>query len=174
MVWQRAPDPAFVAWVDALDPARLPTLRVWLPHTRVREAVALACDSAGTPAGAGRDRLIGDVGALALLLARASGTPRVRVRLEAVRGDSCHRFHIDRVRLRLLCTYRGPGTEYGVASSGETPATVHQLARGDAALFRGRLWPGETTGLVHRSPPLTGTGQTRLLLVMDPDDPEED
>ncbi|MEW7008160.1 DUF1826 domain-containing protein [Lentilitoribacter sp. EG35] len=32
-----------------------------------------------------------------------------------------------------------------------------------------------TSGLLHRSPPIDGTGETRLLLVLDPvSDPEND
>ena len=42
-------------------------------------------------------------------------------------------------------------------------------------LLRGTLWQERPrTGLLHRSPPIEGTGETRLVLVLDPiDDPEE-
>jgi len=35
--------------------------------------------------------------------------------------------------------------------------------------MRGTLWPAKpATGLLHRSPPIEGSGETRLLLVLDP------
>lgn len=42
--------------------------------------------------------------------------------------------------------------------------------------LRGTLWPeGPRSGLLHRLPPIEGTGETRLVLVLDPvDDPEEE
>lgn len=37
---------------------------------------------------------------------------RCVLRLEAVGTDACSKFHTDMVRIRLLCTYRGPGSEW--------------------------------------------------------------
>ena len=173
-IWNRAPDPDFAAWIDALPPERLPSLRAAMPHSRADEAVIAACDGAGLAACRERDLLADDVAALALLFARAAGAPMIRVRLDVVLTDSCRKFHVDNVRLRLLCTYRGPGAEYGVAPRGETPDKIDRAPRGASALFRGRRWPGETTGLVHRSPPIAGTGVTRLLLVIDPFEPDDE
>ena len=34
----------------------------------------------------------------------------VMERIETTDGDGCRRYHVDRSHLRLLCTYRGPGT----------------------------------------------------------------
>ncbi|WP_333835220.1 DUF1826 domain-containing protein [Rubrimonas sp.] len=173
-IWRRAPDPVFAAWIDALPPERLPSLRAAMPHSLAGEAVIAACDGAGLSPGRERDLLAGDVAALALLFARAARAPMIRLRLDVVRTDSCRKFHVDNVRLRLLCTYRGPGADYGVAPRGETPDRIDRAPRGAAALFRGRRWPGETTGLVHRSPPIEGTGETRLLLVIDPFEPDDE
>jgi hypothetical protein len=174
VLWERPLDPAFAAWLDALPPERLPRLRAAMPHPRAREAVRTACESAGTPEGKERERLIDDIGALAQIFARVSGHPMVKIRLDVVQTDSCRKFHIDNIRLRLLCTYRGAGTEYGVAPRGETPERIERVQRATAALFRGRRWPGEATGMVHRSPPIAGTGETRLLLVIDPCEPDDE
>lgn len=173
-IWDRAPDPAFAAWIDALPPERLPSLRAAMPCARARDAVAAACDDAGLEARRERDLLADDVAALALLFARAAGAPMIHVRLDVVRTDSCRRFHLDTVRLRLLCAYRGAGTEYGAAPHGGTPERIERAPRGAAGLFRGRRWPGEDTGLLHRSPPIAGTGETRLLLVIDPFEPDDE
>jgi hypothetical protein len=83
-----------------------------------------------------------------------------------VRDDACARFHVDNVRARLLCTYRGPGTEYAdLAAAAAGPEG--RLARGAVAVFRGLRWEGAGVGLLHRSPPIDGTGATRLLLAID-------
>jgi hypothetical protein len=54
-------------------------------------------------------RLAGHFAAIATTL---DGPRSVTLRLETLRDDGCRRFHVDRVRLRLLCTYLGPGTEW--------------------------------------------------------------
>jgi hypothetical protein len=53
---------------------------------------------------------------------------------------------------------------------------VLSVPTGAPIVLRGTLWPAEKpAGLLHRSPPITGTGTTRLVLVLDAvDDPEEE
>ncbi|NBZ89164.1 DUF1826 domain-containing protein [Stagnihabitans tardus] len=58
---------------------------------------------------------------------------------------------------------RGLGRGFGQGRG----AGAHRGAR-----HRGTLWPGEDCGLLHRSPPIAGTGETRLLLVIEL--PEQD
>ncbi len=113
-----------------------------MPHPRACDAVRAACESAGTPEGPERERLADDIAALAQIFARASGEPMMRIRLDVVRTGTCRKFHVDNIRLRLLCTDRGAGTEHGVAPRGQTPDRIERIPRGAAALFRGRRWPG--------------------------------
>lgn len=57
-----------------------------------------------------------------------------------------------------------------------TPEHVHTVPTGAPVILRGTLWP-ETpeANLRHRSPPIEGSGETRLLLVIDPiHDPEDE
>jgi hypothetical protein len=172
-IWRRPRDPDFAAWIDALPPGRLPRLRALTTPDNVARVVHAACDSAATPEGPQRDRLASDAATLALILSRIADQPLIEVRMEVVDSDKCRKFHVDRVRCRMLCTYRGAGTQYGAARPGpdREPIEIHQLDAGDAALFRGALWPGvEFPGVLHRSPPLAETGETRLLLVVDPVD----
>ena len=76
---------------------------------------------------------------------------------------------------RLICTYRGTGTQYGQSRNGDDPKRVFTVPTGSAVLLRGSLWPqNPDAGLVHRSPPIEGTGETRLVLVLDPVDIPED
>lgn len=104
------------------------------------------------------------------------------LRLEFTVDDGCRRYHVDRSYLRLICTYRGPGTEWLAnaqvcresLSSGAPNEHIVQyglpqrLAPMQVGLFKGRLYP-ETVdgGLVHRSPPIAGTHQSRIVFCLD-------
>ncbi|EBA10922.1 hypothetical protein RCCS2_00532 [Roseobacter sp. CCS2] len=103
-------------------------------------------------------------------------TPYLRLRLQAVTTNACRKFHIDAITARLVCTYRGQGTQYGVSRNGRDPARVFSVVTGAPILLRGTLWPAKpASGLLHRSPPIAGTGETRLVLVLDAvDDPEDE
>lgn len=135
-----------------------------------KKVVTAACDSAGTPAGAFRDHLIDRAAVLATIASEILSSLLVELRLDVRSGQACPKWHLDSVHARMLCTMRGPGTEFGPARPDGTPSAVHRLPTGAAALFRGLLWPGrELPGIVHRSPPACA-GATRLLLVVDPVD----
>ena len=70
---------------------------------------------------------------------------------------------------RLIRTYRGTGTQYGLANAAGDHETIHTVPTGAAIVLRCKRWPSKAKlDLVHRSPPIQGTGQTRLVLVLDP------
>ena len=93
----------------------------------------------------------------------------LRLRFDVVTGNACRKFHVDAITARLVCTYRGAGTQYGMSTDGTDPSRVFAVATGAPILLRGSLWPEEpASGLLHRSPPIEGTGETRLVLVLDP------
>lgn len=106
-----------------------------------------------------------DVAALARRFATVMGEDRVEIRLDAVTGNACWKFHADYVRARLITTYFGPGTEWGIMEGTEM-GRIRQLAPGHVGMFKGRAWAPEGR-LLHRSPPIAGTGDIRLLLVID-------
>jgi len=112
--------------------------------------------------------LAADVVDLVRRFADLTGRPAVRLRLEAVDGDACHRFHADYTDLRLVTTYAGPGTEIRETPAPDAP--VRRLEAGDIALFKGKLCPGNPPLLLHRSPPIEGTGMRRVVLVLDTPD----
>jgi hypothetical protein len=173
-VWERSLPPSVADWLDGLAPAAIPSLRSAATPDDVAALVAAACEDAGPPAVPARAWLAADAAALAAIFARIVGTEALRLRLEVISGDACRRFHVDDVPARLLCTYRGRGTEFARADAGGTPLLVDRLATGEVAILRGRRWPGDdATGLLHRSPPLEGTGETRLLLVLDAAQPDD-
>jgi hypothetical protein len=175
-VWGRQPVPGFAAWAGGLAPELLPRARVILRPAAVRAVAAEVCDAAGMPAHPERDRLVDDIAALADLFAGLMRARWLWLRLDVVTTNACRRFHVDAVTARLVCTYRGTGTQYGLAPGGGEPAEVFTVPTGAPILLRGTLWPEEPrSGLLHRSPPIEGTGEARLVLVLDPlDDPEEE
>ena len=119
--------------------------------------------------------LAADAAGLARHFARATAARRLQIRLDVINGPACRRFHQDHVRARLLCSYRGPGTELGAADVDRDagPAAL-SLATGWVAVLRGHRHPLGAGPLLHRSPqpPPDGPTDTRLLLAIDAD-PDE-
>lgn len=113
-----------------------------------------------------------DAGRLATLFATLSGEERVEVRLERVTGNGCWKFHADYVALRMISTYCGQATQWlPLGAEADTPPRA--LAAGDVGLFKGRSLAGDRA-IIHRSPPIAGSGEDRLLLVIDAEWPERD
>ncbi len=125
---------------------------------------------AGLP---GHRAFVEDVSALAELYANLLEPDALGVRLHQRSGPMCPRLHVDRVGLRLLCTYAGAGTEWlddplaerdllGPGSGGrpdETsglirdPAALRVIPAGAIALLKGEAFPGNSGGgVIHRSP----------------------
>lgn len=169
ILWRRAVDPGFQAWIDALPADRLPRTRTILTPHMVRDAALAACENAGLPEWPERAVLADDIAALAHVFAGATGAAWLQMRLETVEDDSCRRFHVDNVTARLVCTYRGPGTEFGLSADGGAPAKVLRAPTGSPLIMRGKRWREDPpAGFLHRSPPIEGAGITRLLLALDP------
>lgn len=169
VIWKRQPAPSFQTWIDSLDPACLPRARVILQPSSVRDVVSLICSGAGMPGGQQHEVFIDDIVTLADVFATLMNTPYLRLRLDVVNDNACRKFHIDAVTARLVCTYRGLGTQYGISTDGAEPARVFTIPTGAPIILRGTLWPDPPpSGLLHRSPPIEGTGETRLVLVLDP------
>jgi hypothetical protein len=166
---QRQPDRNVLEWLERLDSDRLPKARVILPPDRISEALEQTCDISDTPDCEERKRLIDDVTKLAKVFADLMKTAHLRLRFDVVTTNSCKKFHIDRITARLLCTYRGTGTQYGVLIDGPEPDRILTVPTGSPIVLRGSLWP-ETpkSGILHRSPPIEGTGEYRSILVLDP------
>ena len=169
VIWRRQPLGRFQSWLNAIDPERLPRARVIVRLDQVRHVAHLICEGSGTPDCAERARLIDDIAALAELFSDIMKTDYLKLRLDAVTNNLCGMFHIDAVTARLICTYRGPGTQYGISTDGAEPARVFSVPTGAPFVLKGTHWPdGPASGLLHRSPPIAGRGETRLLLVLDP------
>ena len=175
-IWQRDPLPRFQHWINALPPDRLPKARMILRPEAVCDALIDIARQCGTPECSERDRLIEDASALASIFASIMDSAYLRLRFDVIQANACRKFHVDAVTARLVCTYRGTGTQYGLSENGHDPERIMTAPTGSPIILRGTRWP-ETplSGLLHRSPPIAGTGETRLLLVLDPiEDPERE
>lgn len=167
-LWQRRLAPELADWLDTLPVGQLPQLRQTLPLARIRSRVKEACHMVGLPTGDGPTWLQAEICHLAHLAADLFDTTQLHLRLAPVQRRTCPKWHVDAVTMRMICTLRGPGTEWGPIGPGGAPRETHQMTRGEVGLFRGALWPGaELAALLHRSP-IASITQPRLVLVIDP------
>ncbi len=119
-----------------------------------------------------RNDLVDDVAMLAQSYASIMDIMDVEVRLEVVTTNSCRKWHADYVKARLITTYVGTGTQWldGADADrvrrGNEPLQINEMETGAVGIFKGKLWT--ETPAVHRSPPIEGTGERRLLLVINP------
>jgi hypothetical protein len=104
-----------------------------------------------------------DIAALAARFAALVGSGTARLSCERILGDACRKWHVDYIDLRLVCTYWGPGTDWRDPRTG----AEHRIGPQQPALFKGRLYGDDAPLVEHRSPPIAGTGQQRLVLVID-------
>ncbi len=168
-IWRRQPPQGFQDWIDELRPDQLPATRTVLRGEAVGEAVQHICDIAGMDKCAERTWLVEDIADLSIRFAEIMQSPYLRLRLGVVNTNACRKFHIDAIMARLICTYRGTGTQYGVSTDGKEPQKVFTVATGAPMVMRGTRWPeNPASSLLHRSPPIEGSGETRLVLVLDP------
>ena len=102
--------------------------------------------------------------------------------LKVVADDACSKFHVDGYRLRLFTSYLGPGTEWlpedavnrhALGTTNEQivkkPTRFQCMGTGHVGILKGEI-PNQdqyVQGIVHRSPPLQGTGHRRLILRVD-------
>lgn len=169
-VWQRRLSPALAAAGQLVGQAH-GDIRLAVPAPRAAVALAEALVAANWPA---VPALVADVAELAMLAAPLMQTHAVDLRLEIVTGDACRKFHADYVPLRLITSYAGPGSQW--LSNDDAAALaqgvsveqleVRQLLAGEVALFKGKRLTDSP--IIHRSPPIAGTGQRRLVLVINP------
>ncbi|MDE1467168.1 DUF1826 domain-containing protein [Aurantiacibacter sp. D1-12] len=116
--------------------------------------------------------LIDDICSLAQHFGAILNQSALEVRLEVITTDACRKFHADYVTARLISTYVGRGTQWldrldaERVAAGDKPANIQSLVAGDVGIFKGRL--ATKRPAIHRSPPITGTGEARLLLVLNP------
>jgi Protein of unknown function (DUF1826) len=186
------PELELVSWRRALPPWLGPMLQGWAARFPARYERTLATSASPRELdeavlGLGEDArrwLAQDLAGLLAGLAQVAQTRHLRVWFGAVRSDQCRKFHVDNVRYRLVTTYVGPGTEWvpdtavrreALDHPPSCPCDANQAIVRDSSAIRHAV-PGEVLvmkggrhphrrGAVHRSPPIEGTGQTRVVLI---------
>jgi hypothetical protein len=134
----------------------------------------------------GAAALADDMWHLSEAFAELVAADELLVSLEVPEEATCPRFHVDRVGIRMLVTYCGPGTEWlphehvdrrwlGDAGHGRLDeqtglirpgAQVQHVPPFAVVLLKGEAWPGALDfGAVHRSP--DPAGHQRVLLRID-------
>lgn len=101
-------------------------------------------------------------------------TFRARLSFVAVRNGMCKKFHTDVTDYRLLCTYRGAGTQFirpeklSANTKKVSRSDVEFIKEGEVILFRGGMSATEEyPPLLHRSPEVHHPVEHRLLLRLD-------
>ncbi|TCJ26082.1 DUF1826 domain-containing protein [Halomonas sp. GDM18] len=178
-VMQRRIDAALKMAVKAQSSGAYPLRMRWRgPISVLREALEryLPAPDAGAA-------LIEDICVLGEAMGELFEVKDIGMRLEMTQSAMCPRFHVDRIPVRLVTTYDGPGTQWlpehaadrlalGHGQPGHqdiclAPDEIHELRPGSLALLKGECWPGnEGRGLIHRSPVVPNGN--RLMLSMDP------
>lgn len=134
-----------------------------------------------------RATMRGEIAFLAELYRDLFDADELGLRFTSTSRATCPRFHVDRIGVRMTCTYGGPGTEWiddphvdraklGHAAGGlpddtsgilRPGAIVQRMKPFDVGLLKGEAWPGnEGRGAVHRSP-LPPPETRRLLVTVD-------
>ncbi|MCH2108409.1 MAG: DUF1826 domain-containing protein [Polyangiaceae bacterium] len=132
-----------------------------------------------------REWLHNDFSRLLLEFQKVAQVSQTQLTFGPIRSDRCRKFHQDYLRYRLITTYDGPGTEWVPAEAVNQAALVHPPACpheanaqiiadpaavrraqvGDVLLMKGRRHP-DGTGIVHRSPPIEASAQSRIALII--------
>lgn len=130
------------------------------------------------PPGEGGELLRDDVALLTEILCELVDCPSVGLRFASVENAMCPRWHVDRVPIRMLCTYSGPGTEWLEDQSVDkahlsdpeiVDGACQRAASGEVVLLKGALWQdNEGSGAIHRSPAIGSSANRRILLTLDP------
>lgn len=172
-LWQRPQTQGLLRELAALPAAMLPHGRILVSVTDAPVALRAQMPVLLRVAEATGAALLADMTELVTQFAHLTSEDLVDIRIDRLRHDACWKFHRDHVRLRMLTTYRGPSTQIvppeaadaALRAQRDYRGPVQELPPGSVALFKGTRTAPDA-GIVHRSPPVAGTGVTRLLLCL--------
>jgi hypothetical protein len=168
-IWKRQPLKSFQAWIDAIEPDNLPIARVVLQPDVAKNAITNLAELSGLPDCRERTILAEDIAALANMFASIMRTSYLKLSLVAVTTNKCLNFQIDQLKARLICTYRGCGLQYEISKNDNKHSNFYSVPTGSPIIIKGTLWPeSPNLDISYQSPPFEGTGETRLVLTLDP------
>jgi hypothetical protein len=183
-IWRRESDPAIADFLQGCAFSQ----SVEIVQKLERSSPALAEVLGPFPATEMRERFAADILALIDLFATLADAGQVGLRLSVTREAMCPRFHVDRVGLRMVTTWIGPGTEWlehqsidrrflGLRSSDvadeasgllRAGAQIHRMQPFDVALLKGeRFADNEGRGAVHRSPKVSASAPWRVMISLE-------
>jgi hypothetical protein len=169
LIYQRSLPDYVRTWFDHLPPSNLRDVNTTFETKHLVREVEMACHEAGLPKSSQRDWVQEDIVSQAEMFANMMQASSMRLRLDIVTDNACAKFHIDNVYARLICTYRGPGTQYCTSQDNIPLEPNHSVPTGSPIILKGKKWPDKVlTPLRHRSPPIEGQAITRVVLVLDP------
>ena len=179
--FDRAPDPEVTHYLQAIS-GRLGSGRSCVVHADDD------LPDLGLPDHAGKEALRSEIGWLTRVYTDLLGCPSAALRIEVLERPMCPRFHVDGTGIRLVCTWRGPGTEWlhdgwadrsrlGPGSRGLADedsglllpgAEVENIPTFAVGLLKGSLWQGNAgRGAIHRSPQVLPSEGLRVMLSLD-------
>ena len=168
--WQRTIDPAIERYLAGLQKSA---------ESQVIETLVPG-DQPGLdalPEAPGRTALIEDLALLGEVVSELMDCQAVGLRLTRIGHAMCPGWHVDRVGIRLVCTYQGPGTQWlddqdldrSDLIAAEKSGDPVQAIPGEIVLLKGALWQGNAAfGAIHRSPEPDATTALRTLVTLDP------
>ncbi|MBO6555312.1 MAG: DUF1826 domain-containing protein [Pseudomonadales bacterium] len=180
-VWQRDPSVEIRDEIAGLQPKQLRDVRCQTSTHNFDNDIRAVLHDGGLDA-SGFPHFLADLSRVAAPFFAVTEGREVKFRLLTTDQDDCRRFHVDYRYLRLLCTYQGPGTEWLTDAQADRDAyenggSNEEIIRFGEPSRLEQFWVGilkddaypnnQGKGLVHRSPPVSGSGQTRVVFCLD-------
>ena len=187
-LWRRSLNPLATSALESILSADRPVALDWRSPSADQITAGIPITTASEIVSRSLRHFVADIVLLAKLFADIAGTRHPRVRLERVEDDGCALFHADTLRLRMLCTYAGPGTQWlenrnarreELGSRGRSiheanraivvdESAIRSIPNWHVAICKGRAWSAdEDISLIHRSAPVRHRGQYRIRLCID-------
>lgn len=172
-IWERTLPICLTNWLSQLEAGQLPNFRILARSWKLNKILKDLLKSCGTPDNDMRRILVEDIEHLVSRFAIIARSDCVDIRLEAITHDACWKFHQDHVDVRLLTTYLGPATQWvrpaynkdALLDQIQFAGPIENMGTSDVSIFKGNC-EENCDGIVHRSPPINGSGQTRLVLCL--------
>ena len=151
VIWERHIPVNIQDWLNKIDPKLIPSFRHIFHKNEVIKSINKIFENSLS-----KDTqinwLIQDITRLSKLFSSLMNVDYIRLRMEVVSTNSCRKFHIDAVKSRLICTYRGQGTQYGKSIDGNDPKQFNTTPTSSPILLRGTLWTENNPIMIlHRS-----------------------
>lgn len=181
-LWQRDGNPLIYDYIQKADRSLWDNLEIRIKSDEISYLDGFEELLPGSVDDPGKAALIKDIKLLAKLFFEVEHG-EAKVSLEIIEYDMCKLFHVDKLKLRLLCTYCGEGTEWVPNSHINRKGlgkgcnknividdrAVRKFSPFDVGMLKGEIFPGNlNNGIVHRSPSIENTQQPwRVLLKID-------